>query len=381
MVCPARAGASAVNAAWALAALGAGYMIFLFVESFLLRRARKRLRHVVHVNGTRGKSSVTRLIDAGLRAGGYRVMSKTTGTLPLLLNLEGAQEPVRRRFHTADIREQAALLRRAAREGAQVLVLECMAVSPELQYASEHKMLHADVGVITNARRDHGDQMGDSREEVLSALMNTVPENGTVYTADQAIYPSLAVRAQALHSHAVLAQTQGITDAHPDNAAVALAVCQALGVERETALKGFARVQPDPYAERLIEKDGCLILDALSANDADSTLQMLAAARERAGWDKPLSMLICCRSDRPARTEEMLRLSRIICPSTVYLLGSGRAYLARALPRALPKARVLSFKRAQDVPLPRGGLLLCAGNIKGEGMKFSDAVREGGHAG
>ena len=36
----------------------------------------------IHVNGTRGKSSVTRLIAAGLRAGGKRTFAKTTGTAP-----------------------------------------------------------------------------------------------------------------------------------------------------------------------------------------------------------------------------------------------------------------------------------------------------------
>ena len=34
----------------------------------------------IHVNGTRGKSSVTRLIAAGLREGGMRTFAKTTGT-------------------------------------------------------------------------------------------------------------------------------------------------------------------------------------------------------------------------------------------------------------------------------------------------------------
>ena len=36
----------------------------------------------IHVNGTRGKSSVTRLIAAGLREGGIRTFAKTTGTAP-----------------------------------------------------------------------------------------------------------------------------------------------------------------------------------------------------------------------------------------------------------------------------------------------------------
>ena len=43
----------------------------------------------VHVNGTRGKSSVTRLIAAGLRAGGKRTFAKTTGTAPRVIDSEG----------------------------------------------------------------------------------------------------------------------------------------------------------------------------------------------------------------------------------------------------------------------------------------------------
>ena len=43
----------------------------------------------IHVNGTRGKSSVTRLIAAGLRAGGKRTFAKTTGTAPRVIDSIG----------------------------------------------------------------------------------------------------------------------------------------------------------------------------------------------------------------------------------------------------------------------------------------------------
>ena len=39
----------------------------------------------IHINGTRGKSSVTRLIGAGLRAGGISNITKVTGTFPRLI--------------------------------------------------------------------------------------------------------------------------------------------------------------------------------------------------------------------------------------------------------------------------------------------------------
>ena len=61
----------------------------LWRESGAAPRSRAALRHVVHVNGTRGKSTVCRLIEAGLRAGGVRVFCKTTGTDPMTINVAG----------------------------------------------------------------------------------------------------------------------------------------------------------------------------------------------------------------------------------------------------------------------------------------------------
>lgn len=54
-----------------LGALFSLYLLYLLWEAHAVRIARKKLAHVVHVNGTRGKSTVSRLIEAGLRAGGF----------------------------------------------------------------------------------------------------------------------------------------------------------------------------------------------------------------------------------------------------------------------------------------------------------------------
>ena len=53
-----------------------------------VRRHERQLARIpvrVHVNGTRGKSSVTRLIAAGLRSTGRRVFAKTTGTMARMI--------------------------------------------------------------------------------------------------------------------------------------------------------------------------------------------------------------------------------------------------------------------------------------------------------
>ena len=50
------------------------------IENILHLRTLKKIPVRIHVNGTRGKSSVARLIAAGMRGAGLRTCVKTTGT-------------------------------------------------------------------------------------------------------------------------------------------------------------------------------------------------------------------------------------------------------------------------------------------------------------
>ena len=64
----------------------------------------------IHVNGSRGKSSVVRLIAAGLRAGGHTTIAKTTGTSARIINSDGTDTKIHR-LRTASIGEQVKLIR------------------------------------------------------------------------------------------------------------------------------------------------------------------------------------------------------------------------------------------------------------------------------
>src|SRR5205085_7287834 len=110
----------------ALAAL-AGCILWLALAAWRHRRHLRAVPVRIHVAGTRGKSTTARLIAAGLRAGGLRVLAKTTGSEPRLILPDGSEQPWPRRG-PASIREHTRLFARAARLGAEAVVVECMAI-------------------------------------------------------------------------------------------------------------------------------------------------------------------------------------------------------------------------------------------------------------
>ena len=359
--------------------LAGGYLAYLLWEGWDTRRQRRRIAHLVYVNGTRGKSTVTRLIDGGLRGGGLRVFCKTTGTLPMIIDTGGVEKPLRRRG-PANIGEQRCILRRAAQEGAQVLVIECMALDPYLQWFSQHRMLRADVGVITNVRMDHRAEMGNTLEDICRALCTTIPEKGRIFTADSAFFPQIQAAARQRGSEAILALPQGEEKAlFPENEALALAVCQALGVGREAALSGMAGYKPDPFSLSIHRfPGGAIFVNALSVNDPQSTELALERVVQRQGLgNRRLILLLNNRQDRGYRTRDLLELAKKLTPAEVWLLGGAQAYARRVL-RAL-YVPIRCFKTQAELPLGSLGeqdLIFAAGNIAGDGIALMERVRK-----
>ena len=354
--------------------LSIALLLRLIWEAVRARRDRKALSHVIYVNGTRGKSTVTRMIAAGLTAGGHRVLTKTTGTLPIAIHPDGRQEVIERKA-PANIREQLTYLHKAAQEKADTLVIECMALQPEYQRVSGRNMLRSDVGVVTNARLDHMDVMGDTREEILDCLMEMLPENGLIFTAERDFPQQLAARAQKLHSTLTISDPSSIADIpgamdldFPENVALALDVCAGLGVDRLTAWEGVKNFVRDPFALSVFGGEDLTFVNALSANDVSST-QMIYERTRRAG-EEELVILINNRADRPARALDMVRLCRELQPREIWLLGDEQRALSRQCRRAAPSAAVRGFKTAEEIPFtsdhPR--LILAVGNIKNQGM-------------
>lgn len=292
------------------------YLCYLCIEAIQVRKLRKRLKKVIHINGIRGKSTVSRLVDAGLRSAGYKVFTKTTGTSPRIIDVHNAEREIPRQGK-ANIREQIQALRWAVRQHADILIVECMAVKPVLQAVCEHAILRSDVTAITNVRADHLDEMGKTLDEIAVSLSNTIPDHAAFFTADAAYFDFFTQQCAPKHTKVFL--SGDLQDAYraidfPDNVALALDICAYLGVDKTKALEGMKNYRKDPGCFTIIsylneQKRTLFFINTLAANDPHSTEIILKKAASQEYWHHKRFLLINNRADRMSRLEQYVQFA------------------------------------------------------------------------
>ena len=304
------------------------------VESYYHRYYLKKIPIRIHVNGARGKSSVTRLIASGIRESGKKVLAKTTGSSPRIISKEGKDIAIHR-LRSASIGEQVRLIRNFAKQNIDILIIECMAVQPQYQWISEQKMIKSSIGVITNVRPDHLDEMGYTMNDIAMSLSNSIPNNGTLVVHKDRfldLFQSIASK----RNTKLKVSSNNIVDEkymkrfnyfeHQDNVELALAVCEQVGVDRSVALRGILKNNPDPGALVIwkfkVKKSINYFVSAFAANDPQSTLDIYNKISD---YHSNLSKCIFLntRSDRQYRTIQLLSLvyDRII-PDKLIVRGN-----------------------------------------------------------
>ena len=364
------------------------------LESSAHRRRLARIPLRIHVNGTRGKSSVTRLIAAGLREAGVVTCAKTTGTLPRMILPSGTEYPVFRPS-SPNVIEQIRIVRTAVTYEAQALVIECMALMPYLQWLCEARLVQATHAVITNARADHLDVMGPDETDVALALAGMVPVRAKLFTSERRhlkVFERVAHDREteliAVGDRDVAAVTKrdmmGFTYVeHEENVALALRVCQELGVARSTALRGMWKADPDPGAMTDHEIDffgrRIFFVNGFAANDPESTEHIWNMAIERYPRADRRVAVFNCRADRPDRSQQLGRACAAWEPADHYvLIGTGTYIFARAADEAgldMQKVVFAENRRVEEIfesiieLTGRATLVMGMGNIGGPGLE------------
>ena len=332
-------------------------LLVLVVRAVSLRRALAAVPIRIHVGGTRGKTTVCRMIAAGLRTSGVRTLAKTTGTEPMLLLPDGSAKHWQR-IGPPTVAEQRRFAVLAQRLGASATVLECMAIRPELVLASERWLVRATVAVLTNVRPDHFEDL-PSQESNAASHLGLVPAGGVLVAAEEALSQPLRDRASALGTRIVAVPTGGLP-AEAANRALAEAACKAAGCVDPDI--------PDPppdagtFSIAAVRLDGksFRIANAFACNDVVSLDQLW---REHTDATAPAMVLLNHRNDRPLRSLQFLDyFASRPAPPRVLLLGD-TAWLRRAA-----RQRGLDASAIASLPWTSGRALLgCVAKAAAEG--------------
>jgi poly-gamma-glutamate synthase PgsB/CapB len=292
--------------------------VFGYWRSSVKRHHRRldQLHVRIHVNGIRGKSSVTRLVAGVLREGGFVTVAKTTGSAARVIGPHGEEHPIRRRG-AATINEQLDIVRDHVTESVDALVIECMAVRPLYQQYSQDFIVRSDITIITNVREDHQEEMGETLEEIADSMSVTIPRNGVLITAEHRphLQERLRRNAEGRGSRFIHADPQSVLDEDlhgfdylqfKDNVATGFAVADLLNIDRQTALRGMLKSVPDVGVVRLktydIRGKRVLWVPMFAANDRESviaTFELLQADLQ----DATVIGILNNRADRGRRAE------------------------------------------------------------------------------
>lgn len=254
-------------------------------------------QHSVLVTGSRGKSSIVRLLHAAMHAAGLQSYARITGVIPRELGPQGTRKISR--SAGAHVEEMRWWLRRLP-SSARAIVLENSAIAADFQGLAK-RWLRPDVTVLANTLPDHQELWGSSSACAARVLVAGIPKNSKLILpvdleTDKYLL-ELLDRRQCQLIFAEPAMLAG-DNYHAINVGLALATVEYLGLATAPALEAMLGLRPDRYDFHVTSCGGAEVAMAFSANDITSTRNLFRSLM----WSPDETRLIYNhRADRPGR--------------------------------------------------------------------------------
>ncbi len=235
----------------------------------------------VLVTGSRGKSTIVRLLHAALQGAGLETHSRITGVVPRELGPRGARPILR--SSGAHVEEMRWWLRQLPAT-ADAIVLENSAITPELQNLAG-QWLRPELTILSNTLADHQEVWGPDETSAAGVLVGGVPRKGRVLLPaclanDEHLLRLLEQRSCTIQ----FAKAADFDGQHYQavNLGLALEAVRHLGLAMAPALESMSKLSRDSYDFHVASVGDAELAMAFSANDIVSTRTLF----ESLNWPK-----------------------------------------------------------------------------------------------
>jgi len=379
--------------------------LYFLSERLRIRKAVRSIPLRICVTGTRGKSSVARLIAACLKEAGFIVLARTTGSKPVIIFPDGEEKEIHRRGYPS-ILEGKKLLKLGAELKVDALVSELMSIHPECSFVESAQMHNPHILVITNVRLDHIVQMGATKEDIACCFASSFPENGTVFVLKEEFYPVFEKSAKEMKSRLVQVDGDSLRDYFESNAErlphqfeenvrLVIALAEHLKIDKEHVLRGLKKAPPDFGSFKMwdmnvgVPSQRWVLVNGFAANDPDSTRRTLSRLLKKDFLkEKNAVGLLNLRRDRGDRTIQWLRsLGENTFPELrrIFLIGEHASAFKKRLRRMTAmETFVLKSRTPQGVleeiskSVKAETVLVGMGNMGGAGRELVEYWEERG---
>jgi len=299
------------------------FLLYLIYERFTLDHLIKSIPLRISVTGTRGKSSVVRLVASILRENGKTVLAKTTGSEAKYILPDGSECEVPRRG-IPSILEQKKLLRKAARLHVDCLVAEIMSIHPENHYVESQQLLKPNIVLLTNVRLDHTEAMGKTEDEIASIYSLDILEKATVFIPEREIQSAFLEAVERPNVELIAAQKGALSALQKpgfhfnqiefsENIELVVSVARHLSIDDEVIARGIQKAKQDIGGLKIWQYQStdlrkiCYLVNAFAANDPQSTMEIISLVKNKIPFQSENFIgLLNLRADRGDRTVQWI---------------------------------------------------------------------------
>jgi len=277
----------------------------LSLEVFIHNRRLRSIPVRIAVSGTRGKTSVTRMLASILRESGRVVLAKTTGTEARYIFPDGTEQEVKRSGQP-NILEQKKLVRKAAQLKAEFLVVETMSIHPENHLAETFRLIKPHYTILTNLRPDHLDAaQGKSMDFIYR---NDIYPGASLVIPQDELTDSLRGITSKRKVKLITVDPSPFSSINQE---IASRLAKEFGVADSFLAKGISKSKMDQGEACAFEFNGnggnIIFINAFAANDPVSSSLMIDSIKRSNNWQEyPVCGLLSLRADRGERSRQWL---------------------------------------------------------------------------